>query len=348
VIGPAATDEAPGLLSDGAVVRAEAQVRVSERAARYLWASQVVHGRDVLDAGCGAGHGAGLLAAAGARHVIGVDSSAERIGEAEGAIEGPTDFVLGDLAALPFKDGSFEVAVCLDVIEQSAQAQAQAQAQAIVGELRRVLRADGHLLISLAAAAAPDPTYPGAAGRELPTDGLEGLLRSHFATVGLYAQHQCLGSIVRPVDGLGGTPDGQVQTLTRRLAREDQSETRLLAIASVTGPAPVLEPTAVLGSLAGLRGSGSLIDPPRPGNGQRPSPRRGATGGHEAGILEGSELDGRIAALTRRLIDAETENARILELEGYLRACECEVRKFESSMLGRIGKAIFHIRSAIR
>ncbi len=291
----------------------------------------------MLDAGCGAGHGSGLLAGAGARHVIGVDSSAERIGEAEGMVGGPTDFVLADLAALPFADASFEVAVCLDVVEDSA------EAPAIVSELRRVLREDGHLLISLAVcrpAGLPDAgTGPG-----LAAGALKGLLQSHFAEVGLYAQHGCLGSLVQPLDDLAEASDGQIQMLTRRLGRDDPAETGLLAVASVAGPLPRLESAAIVASLVGLRrspgrfddASGRSGDGPA-GDGAQTSRRTGASGG-----------DARLGALTRRLIEAETENARIPELEGYLRECECEVRKFESSLLGKIGKAIFHIRSAIR
>ena len=307
-------------------------MRVTERAARYLWASQLVAGRDVLDAGCGAGHGSRILAEAGGGHVIGVDSSPAAIGRAEGAIDGPTDFVLADLASLPFTDGSFDVVVCFDPIDAIDAIDGSAQAAAIVGELRRVLRADGQLLISLAG-------------------GLERLLRGQFAEVSVYSQHPCHGSLVRPADRADEPPpDGRMQILTRRLAGDDPAETRALALASVTGPAPSLEPIAVVGSLVGLRGSPGSLDAAPRADGLLADGlvADGVAGGLVVGGFGGSGVEARLALLTRRLVEAETENARIPELERYLQACECEVRKFESSVLGRIGKAIYHIRAAFR
>ena len=91
-------------------------MRVTERAARYLWASQLVAGRDVLDAGCGAGHGSRILAEAGGRHVIGVDSSPAR-SVARRARSTGRRTSSSRSRRLPFTDGSFDVVVCFDPID---------------------------------------------------------------------------------------------------------------------------------------------------------------------------------------------------------------------------------------
>jgi malonyl-CoA O-methyltransferase len=64
-------------------------------------------GRRVLDVGCGTGRNAGLLIAAGARRVVGIDLSPamlERHPHTNGRI-------CGDAGALPFRSGSFDM-VC--------------------------------------------------------------------------------------------------------------------------------------------------------------------------------------------------------------------------------------------
>src|SRR5688500_15232961 len=51
----------------------------AEHYARYFWASALVAGRRVLDAGCGVGYGSRLLHGAGAAEVVGLDVSADAI-----------------------------------------------------------------------------------------------------------------------------------------------------------------------------------------------------------------------------------------------------------------------------
>jgi SAM-dependent methyltransferase len=69
-------------------------------------------GRRVLDVGCGAGRHLVPLARSGAR-VVGVDLSATLLREATRARQaagGGWNLVRGDMRALPFRDGSFDVA----------------------------------------------------------------------------------------------------------------------------------------------------------------------------------------------------------------------------------------------
>ncbi|MFN8180109.1 MAG: class I SAM-dependent methyltransferase [bacterium] len=84
-------------------------------AARLIEALDAVlawRGRRVLDVGCGAGRHLAPLEGRGAR-VVGVDLSATLLREATQAREaagGGWELVRGDMRALPFRDGSFDVA----------------------------------------------------------------------------------------------------------------------------------------------------------------------------------------------------------------------------------------------
>lgn len=94
-----------------------------------------VAGRTVLDVGAGEGRLAAELAARGAR-VVAVDRSADMLtaaGTAHGSAPG-FDRVRADAMALPFPDGSFDVAVAVTVLCFAEEPQAMAR------ELTRVAR----------------------------------------------------------------------------------------------------------------------------------------------------------------------------------------------------------------
>ena len=50
-----------------------------EHLARYMFAAALARGRRVLDAGCGAGYGAALLASSGAHSVTAIDIAPEAV-----------------------------------------------------------------------------------------------------------------------------------------------------------------------------------------------------------------------------------------------------------------------------
>ena len=114
----------------------------AEHHARYWWAAQAVAGLRVLDVGCGAGQGTGILAAAGPEEVVGVDIAPEAISVAMERFGAAAAFRLGDLTALPFDSGSFDVVVGFEVIDEVT------DLPGALEELRRVLRPDGSLLVS--------------------------------------------------------------------------------------------------------------------------------------------------------------------------------------------------------
>jgi SAM-dependent methyltransferase len=113
-----------------------------EHQARYRWAATLVEGKEVLDAGCGTGWGAGILARAGAARVIGVDRSELAITHGQAGLEDLVELRLGDLCALDLPDESFDVVVCFEAIEHLE------DPSSALDHFRRVLRPDGLLIVS--------------------------------------------------------------------------------------------------------------------------------------------------------------------------------------------------------
>jgi SAM-dependent methyltransferase len=111
-----------------------------EHRARYHFAAQHVVGDKVLDVACGSGFGLGMLRDAGARP-IGVDYDARTLRRLR--CDGlPTWLVTADATRLPLAAASLDTVVSFETIEHVP------DACALVGELRRVLRAGGRLILS--------------------------------------------------------------------------------------------------------------------------------------------------------------------------------------------------------
>jgi 2-polyprenyl-3-methyl-5-hydroxy-6-metoxy-1,4-benzoquinol methylase len=169
----------------------------AEHRLRYLWASQVAAGKDVLDAGCGLGYGAGILAAAEASRVCGVDADPEAIEEARQRVPELAEALSrGDIRELRFDDRSFDLVVCFETIEHVE------EPDRALFELRRVLRPDGLLLVS-----SPNPdVYPAGNGhhvREYRPSELAGAVAEHFRNVGSYSQAAWLTSGIEPAPDEG-------------------------------------------------------------------------------------------------------------------------------------------------
>ena len=106
----------------------------------YRYAAGLVAGLEVLDAGCGEGYGADLLAAA-AKDVVGVDLDESVVAHADRTYARPR-FQKADLQALPFPDESFDAVVTFQVIEHVP------GPRDFIGECARVLRPGGRLILS--------------------------------------------------------------------------------------------------------------------------------------------------------------------------------------------------------
>jgi SAM-dependent methyltransferase len=97
-------------------------------------------GRDVLEAGCGEGYGADLIADV-ARHVIGLDYDESAVAHVKARYP-RVEMLHGNLAELPLPDRAVDVVVNFQVIEHLWD-----QGQ-FVAECHRVLRPGGALLMS--------------------------------------------------------------------------------------------------------------------------------------------------------------------------------------------------------
>lgn len=112
----------------------------NEHLARYRFAESMADGRRVLDAGCGVGYGAALLAdVAAAVFALDREDEAMRHGREH---HPDVQFVGGDCEALPFTDDSLDLVVAFEVIEHLS------GWGEFLRESARVLTPSGVLLVS--------------------------------------------------------------------------------------------------------------------------------------------------------------------------------------------------------
>jgi SAM-dependent methyltransferase len=167
-----------------------------EHCHRYAFARRYVAGRRVLDAACGEGYGAALLAAV-ARTVVGVDIDAQVVARAA-ATYGKRDnlsFEAASVAQLPLPDASVDVVVSFETIEHLA----AADQPRTVAEFARVLAPGGILILS-----SPNrPEYSDARNyanpfhlHELDRDELSQLLQPQFGAQRWLRQRRYLGSAI--------------------------------------------------------------------------------------------------------------------------------------------------------
>jgi SAM-dependent methyltransferase len=162
----------------------------AEHLARYQLAAQLADSRRVLDAACGEGYGTGLLAAAGATSATGVDADERTVAHARERYP-DAEFVLADVRQLPFDAGTFDLAVSFETIEHVR------DPERVVDELRRVLTADGLLLISTPnkhAYLVENEFHQ----REFLHEEFVELLSVRFSRVEVLLQHNWLASAVLP------------------------------------------------------------------------------------------------------------------------------------------------------
>ncbi len=167
---------------------------------RYALAARWCASTRVLDAACGEGYGAALLAATGAV-VTGVDISAEAIAHANaryGQQDG-LEFQVADCAALPFAEHEFDRVVSFETLEHL-----DAQDE-LLAEFKRVLKPDGYLIVS-----SPDKAVYSEQHntcnefhlKELYTDELKALLGRHFPAWRLLGQKLMFHSAIWSMDEL--------------------------------------------------------------------------------------------------------------------------------------------------
>jgi glycosyltransferase involved in cell wall biosynthesis/SAM-dependent methyltransferase/GT2 family glycosyltransferase len=163
---------------------------------RYLIARELSRDKYVLDIACGEGYGSDLLASV-ATHVVGVDIAQEAVDHAAARYTRPNlQFKQGACESIPLPDHTVDVVVSFETIEHVG-----SQGD-MMREIRRVLRADGLLVIS-------NPErhqYSEVLGntnsyhiKELYRDEFEQLIRSYFLNIAVAGQRVQGGSIVGPL-----------------------------------------------------------------------------------------------------------------------------------------------------
>jgi SAM-dependent methyltransferase len=159
----------------------------AEHLARYRWASTLVEGRRVLDAGCGTAYGSMMLAEAGALEVIGVDRAPEVLEAVRADMPSAVVLETADVTSLPYPDGRFDVVVCFEVIEHLND-----RGRAL-DEFRRVLTSAGVLAISSPNRDVYPPGNPHHVREYTPAE-LELDLSQRFDAVRLERQHTWITS----------------------------------------------------------------------------------------------------------------------------------------------------------
>lgn len=168
---------------------------------RYAFAAMHVTGKHVLDAACGTGYGADILARAGARRVAAVDIALDVLAAWDTA---GADRTCGSVFALPFRASSFDVFVSLETIEHVD------DDVLFAAEARRVLKEDGILICSTPNREVLNPgrritdrPFNPFHIREYSIGELDRVLGTSFSDVRFYGQAPFSSSYVRVLAGIG-------------------------------------------------------------------------------------------------------------------------------------------------
>jgi SAM-dependent methyltransferase len=174
---------------------------IHEHLHRYLFSAALVDGKAVLDLGSGEGYGSHILSRTAAR-VVGIELDTLAVSHARLNYPAPNlEFVEGSVLKLDdFEDGSFDVAVCFEVIEHIS------DHEGLVSGVARVLRPGGVFVVST-----PDrDVYNATLGhvnpyhlKELDRQEFSALLRRHFEHVAMYGQRATVGSLLSSLEGTG-------------------------------------------------------------------------------------------------------------------------------------------------
>ena len=176
---------------------------VAEHYQRYNAVLNIVKGKKVLDAACGAGYGTALMASV-AEEVTGIDISSEAISFANHRYSDISNakYLEASIAELPFSDNTFDVIVSFETIEHVN----EDLQNKFLKEIKRCLKDDGILVMS-----SPDKrTYSDLPDfhnefhvKEFYFDEFDAFLHREFKYVEHYLQgeHDLTGEMLYPAKG---------------------------------------------------------------------------------------------------------------------------------------------------
>ena len=299
------TDASPGGI-ERLDPRAEGdKLSSAEHLVRYWWASRLVEGRDVLDAGCGIGYGTRMLAAAGAATCTGVDIAPDAVAQASQA--GGATFVEADLRSLPFEDASFDVVVCFEALEHVD------PGRAVLDELRRVVRPGGRVVISSPNRGVYPPGNPFHV-HEYTAAELAAELEQRFAHVHLFRQQPFLASaLLGDADAAADADAPPVEAAVHKLTPLSPGD-EMFSVA-VAGDEPFEPPPSLvaLASAFELRWWHDEVENLR---------RHAAEAERGAAVVreERARLEERLKSTGARLLELESELATLRERSRILEA----------------------------
>lgn len=179
---------------------AEFRETTFEHLHRYAVAGELVRNKSVLDIACGEGYGTNLLAQSAAS-VTGIDIDADTIAQARAKYKGENiRFQAGALENIPAAHQEFDVVVCFETLEHTAQHEKSMQ------EMKRVLKPNGILIISTPDKKfySDDRNYKNPHHlKELYRPEFENLVKKYFRFSVFYTQNFFFGSLVLPLAAPG-------------------------------------------------------------------------------------------------------------------------------------------------
>jgi SAM-dependent methyltransferase len=161
----------------------------ADHVARYAFAAPLAKGRRVLDAGCGLGYGSVILASAGAASVVGIDSDAATVAQAQHDHGRPPalTFTVDDCEELAKAGGPFDLICSFENIEHLP------RPERFLAAAAQSLAPDGTLIISTPDRVATPPFVNGKPDNphhyhEWYADEFATLIGRHFGDCELRAQ----------------------------------------------------------------------------------------------------------------------------------------------------------------
>jgi O-antigen biosynthesis protein len=207
---------------------------------RYIWASNLVRGKRVLDLASGEGYGANMLALQAA-FVCGVDIDPQAVQHAGRRYRRSNlQFLQGDITAVPISErASFDVIVCFEAIEHIA------EHDRLIGEVVRLLKPNGVFIVSTpnkdVYKAGPEEVNPFHV-KELTFAEFDALLSSHFPNVQYLGQRVHPGSTLWPLGSKAPVQEfaiAKVGDEYQSVAHDQRVAEYYVAVASHGGMAPV-------------------------------------------------------------------------------------------------------------
>ena len=167
-----------------------------EHRSRYQFARKFVEGKRVLDIACGTGFGEQILVDGGAASIVALDFSHEALQTTRNLNTSNTHVARADGTCLPFADGTFDVVTSFETVEHIN------NYQCFVGDLRRVLKDEGVMIMSTPNAYYTRPVNGKPSNPfhvyEFTPEEFGALLRNSFSSVELYGQRVRLDRRICP------------------------------------------------------------------------------------------------------------------------------------------------------